>query len=257
MQSLDQASKANFQIRFPENWEVSTQGEEYFFLVQEGVERLLKLHDYAEIYTVPGLYQYLLVEQLRDRSPHTLSALLIDQVIQAGSTATELCVLDMGAGIGLSGDRLFQQGVGTIVGLDILPEACAAAQREFPHVFQAYYVLDLLHLSPEMRSRLQNHRFNCLMCCSALTCHLPQAAFIEAFNLIEDNGWIAFNINQAKLHPENSQKTDFYPFYDSMIQRGHLQVYCTHRYQHRLCLDGKPIEYCAVIGRKHGSLPIT
>lgn len=255
MQSLDQASKANFQIRFPENWEVSTQGEEYFFLIHQGEERLLKLHDYAEIYTVPGLYQYLLVDQLSDRSPHTLSSLLIDQVIQAGWTAADLRVLDMGAGIGISGYHLLQRGVTAIVGLDILPEACAAAQREYPQVFQAYYVLDLIHLSPDMRLRLQNHQFNCLMCCSALTCHLPQSAFIEAFNLIEDGGWIAFNINQAKLQPENSQTTDFYSFYDSMIQRGHFQVYCTHRYQHRLSLDGKPIEYCAVIGRKRRSLP--
>ena len=243
-----------FQVRFPQNWEVVTQGEEYFFVTQNGVEKLLKLHDYAAIYQIPGLYQYLLLERLGDRSPDTLSSLLIEQVTQTGATAADLKVLDMGAGIGLSGSKLVQRGVQSVVGLDILPAAATAAAREHPGTFAAYYVADLLNLSQEMQLRLVNHQFNCLMCCSALTCHLPIQAFIAAFNLIADGGWIAFNINQLKLSPENNQDTGFYQLFDSLIHQGIFQVHCTHRYQHRLSMAGKPIEYCAVVGKKQRAI---
>ena len=252
MRSVEDNIKS--QVRFPENWEVVTQGEEYFFVTQNGVEKLLKLHDYAAIYQIPGLYQYLLLERLGDRSPDTLSSLLIEQVTQAGATAADLKVLDMGAGIGLSGSNLVQRGVQSVVGLDILAEAASAACREHPGTFEAYYVTDLLNLSQEMKLRLVNHQFNCLMCCSALTCHLPIQAFIAAFNLITDHGWIAFNINQLKLQPENGQGRGFYQLYDSMIHEGIFQIYCSHRYQHRLSMAGKPIEYCAVIGRKQRAI---
>ena len=249
-----ETNKIRHQVRFPEDWEVVTQGEEYFFVTQDGVERLLKLHDYAAIYQIPGLYQYLLLERLGDRSPDTLSSLLIEQVTQAGETIADLKVLDMGAGIGLSGRNLVQRGVQSVVGLDILAEAASAAYREHPNTFEAYYVTDLLNLSQEMNLRLVSHQFNCLMCCSALTCHLPIQAFIAAFNLIADDGWIAFNINHLKLLPENDQDTGFYQLYHSLIHEGIFQVYFTHRYQHRLSMAGKPIEYCAVVGKKQRSI---
>ena len=249
-----ETDKIGSQVRFPKNWEVVTQGEEYFFLTHNGVEKRLKLHDYAAIYQIPGLYQYLLLERLGDRSPDTLSSLLIEQVTQTGATAADLKVLDMGAGIGLSGSNLIQRGVQAVVGIDILPEAAVAAAREHPHTFAAYYVTDLLNLSQEMKSCLVKHQFNCLMCCSALTCHLPIQAFIAAFNLIADDGWIAFNINQSKLSPENNRDRGFYQLYHSIIHQGIFQIYSTHRYQHRLSMTGKPIEYCAVVGKKQRAI---
>jgi len=248
-------SPKNFWIRIPDSREVHSQADEYFTVSYQNREQVLKLHDYAEIYKIPGLYKHVLLDILGDQSPATLSALLVDQVLQTGASVADLNVLDMGAGIGISGRSLAQNGVQSIVGLDILPEAREASLRDLPGTYSNYYVADLSRLPNPIRTDLMNRRFNCLMCCSALTCHLPIQAFLEAFNLIQNDGWIAFNISQSKLTPEVGQDDEFYNTFQSMIEGGAFHITCTHQYQHRRSMNGKPIHYCAVVGRKKHPFP--
>ncbi|MEM9264291.1 MAG: class I SAM-dependent methyltransferase [Cyanobacteria bacterium P01_F01_bin.13] len=242
--------KKNFLVRIPDSTKMFSQADEYFTVIHKDTEQVLKLHDYVEIYKIPGLYKHLLLDVLGDQSPATLSSRLIDQVSKAGESANDLKVLDMGAGIGLSGRSLAQNGVQSMVGLDILPEARDASHRELPGTYLEYYVADLLKLSEKTKTELINHQFNCLVCCSALTYHLPIQAFIEAFNLIADSGWVAFNVGQSKLDAKYSLNDDFYQFFKAATDNKIFEVNQIYHYQHRLSMLGNPIYYCAVIGRK-------
>jgi len=253
MLNLEDAQK-HFWVQIPDSREFRSQSDEYFTVRYEGKEQILKLHNYAEIYQIPGLYQYVLVDILGDRSPDTLSSLLIDHVAQSGASVTDLRVLDMGAGIGLSGRSLRHKDVNYIVGLDILLEAREASVRELPGIYLDYYVADLLKLSESTKTALINHHFNSLMCCSALTCHVPIQAFVEAFNLIADDGWIGFNVNQFKLDPAYNENDEFFKLFQRITQSGAFQVACVHDYEHRHSMSGNPIYYCAVIGQKRHSV---
>ena len=136
----------DFEIRIPEEVGNLVIQEEFFWLNQNGKERKLRLHDYAEVYRIPYLYEHLM-EKLHAKSHTVLSYLLIEQVIQAGGTVEDLVVLEVGAGSGMVGKALSDLGVKSITGIDILPEAAVAATRQYPEVYENYYVEDLTKLS--------------------------------------------------------------------------------------------------------------
>ena len=58
-------------------------------------------------------------------------------------TAAKLRVLDVGAGNGMVGEELDRMGARHIVGVDIIPEAKEAAERDRPGVYDDYFVVDL------------------------------------------------------------------------------------------------------------------
>lgn len=63
-------SMTNFTIRFPtdkDNLPTKAEYAEYFYLLTETrQERRLRIHDYAEVYKIPGLYEYLVCEKLHN-----------------------------------------------------------------------------------------------------------------------------------------------------------------------------------------------
>ena len=242
-------SQTNFEIRLPEEFGTLAINEEYFFIVQDGKDRKLRLHDYAEVYSIPGLYEYLALEKLRYQSPGVLSSLLIEKVTQAGGKVEDLVVLEIGAGSGLFGRALANLGVKSITGVDIVPEAAVAAEREYPGIYENYYAEDLANLSKITYEVLTNRGFNCLVCCSALSSgHIPNQALTTALNTIIPNGWIAFNV--AKDVWENEGEGGFVQMHPWVAQTDMLELVTTNAYQHRIYMDGRPLEYIAVIGRK-------
>ena len=111
-----------------------------------------------------------------------------------------MAVLDFGAGNGMIGELLDEIGFGRIVGVDLLPEARAAALRDRPGVYEDYRVLDLTAVHPVERVMLVRHEFDCLACVAALGFgDVPQLAFAEAFNLVRDPGWLVFNLRDRIL----------------------------------------------------------
>ncbi|NER47553.1 MAG: methyltransferase domain-containing protein [Symploca sp. SIO1A3] len=242
-------SQTNFEIRLPEEFGTLAINEEYFFIVQDGKERKLRLHDYAEVYSIPGLYEYLALETLRYQSPRVLSSLLIEQVTQAGGKVEDLTVLEIGAGSGLFGQALANLGVKSITGVDIVPEAAAAAEREYPGIYENYYAEDLANLNETVSNNLTTRGFNCLVCCSALSSgHIPHQALTTALKMIVPYGWIAFNV--AKDIWENQGEGGFVQLHPWVAQTDMLELVTTYAYQHRIYMDGRPLEYIAVIGRK-------
>ncbi len=246
-----QAQAPNFQVRLPKKNGDGTSNSEYFWLTQDGQERNVLLHDYREMYKNPGLYEYVCYQHLTYQAPQVLSSFLIKQIVKEKQAASELKVLDIGAGSGLTARELAALGVDSITGIDIYPEAKEAAQRESPDLYENYYVEDLAKLKEETGLALRNKEFNCLVCCSALPV-LPAPVFINAFNLIRTNAWIAFNV--LKDIWEDSSADGFtarHPWVaDHDVFELREQIFSLRRYT----TDGHPLKEVVVVGTKKGNI---
>ena len=106
-------------------------------------------------------------------------------------------MLDVGAGNGMVGEELDRMGAKHIVGVDIIPEAAEAAERDRPGVYDDYFVVDLTDVPAGELAGCEAHQFNCLTTVAALGFgDIPPEAFTTAYNLVEDGGLIAFNIKE-------------------------------------------------------------
>ena len=77
---------------------------------------------------------------------------------------------------------------------------------------------------------------------------IPCRAFAEAFNLVLDDGWIAFNIKEEFLQPGES--TGFSRLIEHMTNEGAIDMKAGMTYQHRLSTAGEPLDYRIFIARK-------
>jgi SAM-dependent methyltransferase len=241
-------------IRFPSIIDPKLrQDETYFYFLEDGAKRRIRFHDYDEIYKVPGLYEQLFYDRLKCQSPAKVSEVLKSSVAQSQEHLTELRVLDFGAGNGMMGDELKKYGVSRIVGVDIIPEALGAAERDRPGVYDAYYVEDFCNLSGSTRDEIASWSLDCLVTVAALGFgDIPPKAFIEAFNILREKGWVAFNIKETFLYKDEA--SGFGNLIRELIFSKHLDLYHLERYQHRLSIEGKPLYYFAIAGRKNADI---
>jgi len=230
------------------------QDEVFFYLVEAGERVRLRFHDYNEIYRRPGLYEQVFYDRLKCNSPKVVGDLLKFAVESDRENLTELRVLDLGAGNGIMGDVLKHQGVSRTVGADIIPEARDAAYRDRPHVYDEYYVGDFTDLQPSDVERLAEWSFNCLTCVAALGFgDIPAQAFVQALRLVEPGGWAAFNIKETFL--DASDQSGFSRLIRELIFSEYLDLHQLQRYRHRLGMDGSPLYYFALIGKKTADIP--
>lgn len=244
-----------FHVRLPADVNGLTLNNEFFYVKWQGKEQKIRLHEYGKIYKIPGLYEYVISHLLKCVSPEVVSELLIENVIQSKENPSDLIVLDLGAGSGLAAEILTYKGVKSIVGIDIIKEAAMAAQRDRPGVYDGYHIEDVCNLSNTIREKFENQRFNCLICISSLACgHILPSAFIHAFNLITNRGWIALNLLRSFFE----QRGPAGPFniFHQIIESETLKVKIIHPYHHRLLMDGTAIENVAIIGRKHADISL-
>jgi len=248
--------KKKYRIRFPatEPHELA-QDEAFYYLEEHGKELQFRFHEYDELYQRPGLYEQLFYDRLKCISPSKVVETLY---LTVGASFlprfSELRVFDIGAGNGMVGEKLYEYGVARIVGLDISEMAYKALERDRPGIYDAYYVADLTSLSEDVRRELTSWCLNCLVCVASLGFgDMSPQAFFEAFNLIEDEGWIAFNIKETFM--DNRDTSGYSVFMKNLILTEHLDIYHMARYQHRLSLDGRPLYYFALAGKKNGSIP--
>ena len=235
--------------------ETLSQNEAFFYLIEDGVKRKIRFHDYNEIYKKPGLYEQLFYDRLKCSSPQKISEILKYCVTQSGDNFTELRVLDLGAGNGMMGEALNKYGVSRIVGADIIEEAKVAAERDRVGLYDDYYVADFCELSDEQRDEIASWSLNTLTVVAALGFDdIPPKAFIEGFNLIQSKGWIAFNIKETFL--DYRDDSGFSKLIRELIFSEYLDLSYLERYQHRLSIDGEPLFYFAAAGRKNADVPV-
>ena len=238
-----------YEVRFPDEADNLTLETEHFFVQLEGKEHKIRLHDYAAIYRHPGLYETVTIDMLQCRSPWVVTELLVAHIKKSGGNLKDVKAFDFGAGCGVAGEILRRQGVASIVGLDMVAEAAEAAMQDRPGVYDAYHVGDICSLDLDATADLQARSFNTLVCLSSIALgHIESAAFARAFNLITDNGWIAFNILKDAF--DGRSHIALNEFYRKVLKGSCMDVRAELVYNHRLRMNGEPIENVAVVGKK-------
>lgn len=242
-----------YTLHLPERGTGLDQDEEFCEIEVDGARRRIRFHDYAAIYSTPGLYERLFADSLACDSPRVVVDLLDDALERSGTSAQQLQVLDFGAGNGMVGAELARIGSGSVVGVDLLPEAKHAAGRDRPGVYDDYHALDLTDPAADGRDELERRDFNCLTCVAALGFgDVPPEAFANAFNLVDDDGWVAFNIRER--FTEESDTSGFAATLATLLDDGTIEEHARVSYTHRMSVDGEPLPYVALVGRKQGEL---
>jgi hypothetical protein len=244
-----------YRIQFPAADVRELGQDEVYFYLQDGEAReKIRLHDYERIYAKPGLYEQVVYERLKCQSPTVVVDVLRESVSQSHQRFSELRVLDLGSGNGMVGEELKKHGVARLIGTDIIPEARVATERDRPAVYDAYYVMDFSSLTDDQRQEFYSWSLDCLISVAALGFgDIPPEAFLEAFNLIGNDGWIAFNIKETFL--DRSDASGFTRLIRELIFSDYLDLYHLRRYRHRFSIEGIPIYYYAVGGRKTKDVP--
>jgi SAM-dependent methyltransferase len=246
---------ADLTVRFASDAEAAaSQDTEWCEVVADGEARTIRFHDYHEIYDVPGLYERIFHDHLECQSPEVVIGLLAEQLERAGVDPGDLSVLDVGAGNGLVGEELQRLGVAAIVGVDIIPEAARAAERDRPGVYDDYVVCDLTQLEDDERARLGAGSPSCMTTVAALGFDdIPPRAFAEAYNVVEEGAWVAFNLKADFL--ERVDESGFRGLIRRMVREDVFEQVADRRYVHRLSIAGEPLEYVALVGRKRADVP--
>lgn len=249
---MTSSATASLTVHFPSGADARLdQDQEWCELEADGGRRKIRFHDYGEIYAVPGLYEHLFYERLKCQSPAVVSELLVGQVAIAGQDPAALRALDLGAGNGMVGEALRERGVRELVGVDIVPEAGEAAERDRPGVYSEYHVCDLLAPPAGIPERLESRSFSAMTSVAALGFgDVPPEVFLAAFDLVEDGGWVAYTIKEDFLEDEDA--SGFSALISRMLSDGRLEERAQRRYRHRLDVRGEPLHYVAMVGVKRG-----
>ncbi|MEA2059432.1 MAG: methyltransferase [Thermodesulfobacteriota bacterium] len=244
----------NLNITFPKVDSTDQGSGEFFFLEQNGKKEKVTFHEYDKIYAIPGLYEGLFYDKLKCNSPATVCQLLEKQLKNLDIGPSDLNVLDVGAGNGIVGEELKNMGAESITGLDIIEEAAESALRDRPDVYQQYHIADLTDLDETQEKALTSAGFNCLTVVAALGFDdIPPHAFAAGYNFVSSPGLFAFNIKENFLDEKDS--TGFCRLINDMIDEDLLEIKAKKHYCHRICQDGTPLHYYAVVGEKKDDIP--
>ena len=237
-------------IQFPWRQKHDLEQDEVYFFLIDGDEKIkMRFHDYDEIYKIQGLYEQLFYDRLKCKSPAKVTEILQKALLQSNDHFTELRVLDLGAGNGMMGEELKKYGVARLVGVDIIEEAKYALERDRPGYYDDFYVADFCNLTEKQKEDIRAWGFDCLITVAALGFgDIPPMAFIEGFNLLQKEAWVAFNIKETFL--DRNDNTGFSKTIRELIFSKYMNLYHIERYRHRLSIEGEPLYYLAVAGRK-------
>jgi hypothetical protein len=239
---------SEYKIEFPSLKLRVDQSEEWVIVRSEGKTEKIFLHDYARFYEIPGLYEEVIYKRLQCMSPQMICSLLKTELQKNEEGPQNLRALDFGAGNGIVGEYLKQEiGCDVLVGLDIIPEAFDAAQRDRPGIYDDYYVMDLSQPTKSEEKKLGMWNFNVLLTIGALGFNdIPTRAFIHVLNMIEDNAWVAFTIKDKFL--SKNDDSGFNGMVYSMLGDSFHILQMNH-YCHRLSISGEPLYYYAIVGK--------
>ena len=242
-------------IQFPPiNADHLDQDKAFFYLTQGNKKEKILFHDYDKIYQTPGLYEQLFYDRLKCNSPKKITEALKHTIDVNKEYFSEMKVLDFGAGNGMMGEELKKIGIARLVGVDILEEAKDATERDRPGIYDEYYVKDFINLTNKDIEEIKSWNLNALTTVAALGFgDIPPEAFIKALNLIDKEGWVAFNIKETFLY--NSDESGFSKLIRKLIFSEYLNINHLERYRHRLSIEGSPLYYFSVVCWKNKDVP--
>lgn len=238
----------HYQFHFPKVEETLDQDEEYLILERGEQQTKILFHEYDQIFEVPGLYEKVFYEELKCQSPQVMVNLLEEQLEDTDQSMEDLRVLDLGAGNGMVGEEFAKRDVELVVGTDIIPEAKQAVQRDRAGIYKDYYLSDFTNLREKEKKQFQEYRFNTLVTVAALGFgDIPPEAFVGAFNMVENGGWVVFNIRDKFLTSKDD--TGFQEAIEVLTEE-YFEVKKSKQYVHRYNIHGEPLTYKAFVGKK-------
>jgi hypothetical protein len=216
---------------------------------EDGRTEELRLHDYERLYALPGVYEQIVHERLRCRSPQVFATMLGAAVDRVGWARGDVRVIDVAAGNGMSGEALVAEQLRPVLGTDIVPAARAAALRDRPDVYEAYWILDLQELSVEQRDAVFQLRANALNCVAPVgdqPNQLPAKALVAASGLLTPDAVVAYLHDPASGVPDPVTHELWTAELGASVTADVLE---RRRYVHRLTVNGSPYEADAVVWR--------
>ncbi|MEW8625689.1 MAG: class I SAM-dependent methyltransferase [Candidatus Thiodiazotropha sp.] len=231
------------------------QEQEYISVTLDGVEQKFWLHDYDSIYKIPGLYEKIFVDLFDGTSHELIPKLMLEQAAKQSLDISTLNVLDFGAGVGLIGQYLQQNGVTNIFGIDITESAKNATERDRPNVYKNYMVSDLIESTKKSDVFFKRANANCLICVSSLNV-IPAIAFTNVFNAIKPQGIIALNIVEGAMSDEPEYDVGSNKLVKYLIDTNAISLKLSKVYQHRFSSTGKPINYMAIVANKQRTIEV-
>jgi len=234
--------------------EALSQDQEWIDINLDGKWQRKRLHDYEELYNIPGLYEAIFNRTLKCSSPVRVVSLLADVMAEGGRALEDLRVLDLGAGNGMVGHELNNHNVALCVGVDIIPEAKEATLRDRPWCYDDYFIVDLTAIPEDIAARIRESRLNALACVAALGFgDIPTQAFLNAIDLLETPAYLAFNIKEDFV--QDRDPSGFAELIRELARRGVIHMQAYRRYQHRLSCAGEPLYYIAMVATKEEAVP--
>lgn len=212
---------------------------------------VVHLHDYPRIYAVPGLYEYVVQEVLRCRSPQVAVGGFLRALTRLGIEPSSMTVLDVGSGTGLVGELVRGGGVARIVGIDSLAEGRMACIRDRPGIYTDYLIGDLSSRSGTLPAQLRGYGLGGLISAGAFGgTHAPPAALINALSVLPPGAPVAITIDERWM--DSSDPDGFGAAVERLTERGDLALTERTRFQHRITTTGEPIFYDLVVGTSGG-----
>jgi hypothetical protein len=244
----------NLEIRFPEAEAGLSQDAEWFEAKLNGEWKRLRIHDYDQVYMIPGLYECVVYRALKCNSPLRVTQLLAEALQDDEVSPQTLRVLDFGAGNGMEGPELQNLGVDIVVGADIIPEARDSTQRDRGWAYADYVVADFTALSAADEKRLRGHNLNAMTVVAALGFgDIPTKAFAKAIDVLDTPAYIAFNIKEDFV--QDRDESGFAEMLRELAREDILRTHAYRRYRHRFSSSGKPLYYGAMVVTKQKEIP--
>jgi predicted TPR repeat methyltransferase len=230
---------AAFEVRFPDQ-NAGGPDEEAFEVVFAGgrVERFT-MHDYARVYAVPGLYEEVVQRLLECATPDRVAALLASAVRELGRS--DLRVLDLGAGNGVSGSALATAGLRPVAAIDLEPAARVATLRDRPGLYELVLTGDATRLSEADAAAVRALRPDALTLVGALgSDHVSAPGMSAAARLLEPDALVAY------AYPSDE---DDAALLAALAVVGKVTEVRRERYRHRRSVSGGERIWDAVVVR--------
>ncbi len=215
----------------------------------DGTIEELRLHDYERLYSLPGVYEQIVHERLRCRSPVQIASMLAGAVDRLGWERARVRALDLAAGNGVSGEALAAHGLRPVLGTDIVGAAREAALRDRPGLYEQYLTLDLLALTTDQERAIHELGADALCCVAPVGEHsqqLPPPALAAAVGLLAPEALVAYMHDPTVGTPDPVTAAFWARWLGAGARAEELE---RRRYVHRYTVNGEPFAMDGVVWR--------
>jgi hypothetical protein len=222
--------------------------EEFLLHHGDGSAERITLHDYARVYSVPGLYEEVVQHRLECASPATVAGALVEAAQSEGRTADGLRAFDLGAGNGVVGEELAARGVAVVAGADGVAEARDAAHRDRPGLYAHYLVGERLDVG-EVARLVRDEGLTALVAAGAVgEGHVPVDALAQLWDAFPPGSFLALTLADRE---DDHDVTDVEAMIAGTAGQEHpSRTVVRRRFRHRLSMAGDELFYLVLVAVK-------